>query len=145
MRIMFNTLLRKAGLPLGDVRLVRHTGRPIKNREGRTPYELWRGKALEEWQSWQGKEKGRRSSLSEARYWAVFVSTDNGKKTLFVGIYEVQGRVDDEDDEFDRYKLERKSALRDRIGKLCVDWGSAPRAWVQYPERHNKPVIELPT
>jgi hypothetical protein len=37
---MFNTILREAGLPLKDIRLIRHKDKSAKR--GYTPYELWR-------------------------------------------------------------------------------------------------------
>ena len=40
MPLMFNTLLREAGIPLADVRLLRHKDQ--RAAKGRTPYELWR-------------------------------------------------------------------------------------------------------
>ena len=40
MPIMFNTILREVGLPLTDVRLIRHKDK--RATRGRTPYELWR-------------------------------------------------------------------------------------------------------
>jgi hypothetical protein len=40
MPIMFNSVLREAGLPLKDVILLRHQDQ--RAERGRTPYELWR-------------------------------------------------------------------------------------------------------
>jgi hypothetical protein len=40
MPIMFNSLLRDSGLPLSEVRLLRHKDK--RAQRGRTPYELWR-------------------------------------------------------------------------------------------------------
>ena len=40
MPIMFNAMLTEAGLPLADVRLLRHKDKRATN--GRSPYELWR-------------------------------------------------------------------------------------------------------
>ena len=148
MRIMFNTLLRKAGFPLCDVRLVRHKGGPTEN--GHTPYEMWRADraAFEDYQS---EHWTRNRAKLAAPYWAVFVGTDNGQRTLFVGVYGVRRMKKGGGRSWDLYKLNRQRGLGKYIGKLSVDWAagkrpnSAARAWVQYADRHDKPVIELAT
>jgi hypothetical protein len=145
MPIRFNTLLREAGFPLCDVRLVRHTGGPIRDRNRRTPYELWRDdrRAFDDYQSGHGRHNREKLNVP---YWAVFVGTPHGK-TLFVGIYALKGV--EKGRAYDAYDLTLKPALADLRGRLLIDWAAgkrqsaAARAWVQYAEKHDKPVAEL--
>jgi hypothetical protein len=151
---MLNTVLREAGLPLADVRLVRHKDR--RATKGRTPYELWRDNRpqFELYQSTQSIPNRRKLS---APYWAVFIADPNGD-TMFAGLYAARYRGLLETDTprphtegFDKagscdvYGLALQSALGDLIGKLFIDWGAGALAWVQYAERHDKPITELRT
>jgi len=88
MPIMFNTILVEAGLPLVDVRLLRH--KDNRSAKGRSPYELWRDNRPQfDWyQSTQPIEK--RASF-RALYWASFVATPSDE-TMFVGVYSVKYR-----------------------------------------------------
>jgi hypothetical protein len=89
MPIMFNAVLREAGLPINDVILLRHQDQ--RAERGRTPYELWRDDtpAFDLYQSHQGTEA--RPKFSRAQYWASFVVTPAGD-TLFVGLYHAHYR-----------------------------------------------------
>ncbi|MCD6328296.1 hypothetical protein J7M28_12215 [bacterium] len=152
MPIMLNTILLGAGLPLKDVRLLRHQDRRAKR--GRTPYELWlydRPK-FELYQSIQ--KIPRRRSLNTS-YWAVFV-VNLKAETMFAGLYYAKYRellkrdtpspcIDDVDKAGDRdvFELTLQDTLSDLIGNLIIDWGPGKRAWVQYPDRQNKSIIEL--
>ncbi len=170
MPIMFNTLLREAGFPLCDVRLVRHADtRPEKGVEpyaskGHKPYDLWIND-LEKFEQYQEIQFVRDRALLDARYWAVFLGAAG--KTLFAGIYDVRSRREVSEDlpaghvwsgrntpgTRDAYDLALKrdpSALGDLIGRLYVDWGpgrprghKGERAWVQKAEKHDKPATEL--
>ena len=140
MPIMFNTVLRSAGLALEDVRLLRHQDN--RAERGRTPYDLWRGDrdAFNLYQSVQ-RIDGRPKFKS--RYWASFVGTpDNG--TLFVGIYRVEYRGLSDIDipspsingvhragTCDLYDLTADEACSDLIARMFIDWGEGTRAWVQ--------------
>jgi len=152
MPIMFNTILTEAGLPLSDVRLMRHKdNRAVR---GRTPYELWRDNRskFENYQSTQSIPNRRKLT---APYWAVFIANlDN--ETMFAGIYAVKYRglleedtpkphMDgiDEAGSYDVYDLVLHDTLNDLIGKLFIDWGTGNIAWIQYADRQNKPIIEL--
>jgi hypothetical protein len=152
MPIMFNTILRDAGLPLADVRLIRH--KDNRATKGRTPYELWRDNRpqFELYQSTQ-KIQGRKKFI--APYWAVFIVNLNDN-TMFAGLYAVRyrGLLEkdtlkpqmegvDEAGSCDVYDLTLQDTLRDLIGKLFIDWGPGALAWVQYADRHDKPVTEL--
>ena len=88
MPLMFNTILREAGIPLADVRLLRHKDQ--RATKGRTPYELWRDDRpqFEMYQSIQGFAGRKKLKVS---YWASFVGTPSDD-TLFVGIYSVKYR-----------------------------------------------------
>ena len=70
MPIMLNTILREVGLPLTDVRLIRHKDK--RATRGRTPYELWRDNRpqFELYQSLQSIPNRKKLS---APYWAVFI------------------------------------------------------------------------
>lgn len=152
MPIMFNTILRDAGLPLADVRLLRHKHNEAK--KGRTPYELWRDNRRQfEWYQ-QTQNINNRKKLN-APYWAVFV-VNTGGETMFAGLYAVRyrGLLDhaspkphtdgiNEAGSCDVFDTELQDNLSDLIGKLFIDWGPGKLAWVQYASRHDKPVIEL--
>ena len=89
MPIMFNSLLREAGLSLADVRLLRH--QDTRARRGCSPYELWRDDrpAFDRYQSTQSVEN--RPKFANSRYWACFLGTPEGL-TLFAGLYSVAHR-----------------------------------------------------
>jgi hypothetical protein len=154
MPIMFNTLLQEAGLPPPSVRLIRHKDK--RAAKGRTPYELWRDnrEAFEWYQSTQ--RIGDRKTLT-APHWAVFIANLNNE-TMFAGVYAVKYRgllerdtpkphMDgiDEAGSCDVYDLTLQDTLSDLIGKLFIDWGPGPIAWIQYAHRNNKAVTELRT
>jgi hypothetical protein len=155
MPMMFNTILREAGLSLGGVILLRHQDQ--RAARGRTPYELWRDDttAFSLYQSHQGTDG--RSKFCRAHYWASFVGTRNGE-TLFVGLYHAtyRGLLDqdtlmphrdgiDKAGTCDVYDLSLYDDLSDLIGKLYIDWGPGTRAWAQRADRQNKPITELRT
>lgn len=152
MPIMFNTILREVGLPLTDVRLIRHKDK--RAARGRTPYELWRDNRtqFERYQSTQSISNRKKLT---APYWAVFIVNLNDE-TMFAGIYAVryQGLLEqdtpkphmdgiDEAGSEDVYDLTLQDTLSDLIGKLFIDWGPGALAWVQYAHRNDKPVTEL--
>jgi len=154
MSIMFNTILREAGLPLAGVRLLRH--KDNRAARGRTPYELWRDNRpqFDLYQATQGV--GSESKL-RAPYWASFVGTPSDD-TLFVGLYAVKTpRLLDQDsprphmDGVDKagschvYDLTLEQQLSDLIGKLLIDWGPGDRAWIQRSDQQDKQIIELRT
>jgi hypothetical protein len=76
MPLMFNTLLREAGIPLADVRLLRHKDQ--RAAKGRTPYELWRDdrQQFESYQSIHGIDGRKKLTVA---YWASFVGTPGDK------------------------------------------------------------------
>ncbi len=153
MPIMFNTILREAGFPLADVRLLRH--KDNRSARERTPYELWRDNP-QQFDLYQTQNVNNRTRL-KARYWASFLGTPSDE-TLFVGIYGVKNRGLLEQDapkphmdgvdragSCDVYDLTLAKALGDLIGKLFIDWGRGSALWIQRPDRRNKPITELRT
>ncbi len=153
MPIMFNTLLREAGIPFNEVILLRHQDQ--RATRGRSPYELWRDDtpAFDLYQSLQGTDG--RTKFVRARYWASFVGTPAGE-TLFVGLYKVtyRGLLDvdmqmphrdaiDKAGSCDVYDLVPDERLQEYVGKLLIDWGRAARAWVQRADKQDKSITEL--
>jgi hypothetical protein len=152
--IMFNTVLRQAGLSLTDVCLVRH--QDSRAARGRTPYELWRDDrpAFDLYQSHQKKASHQKFSRP---LWASFVGTHDND-TLFVGVYAAKYRGLLEHDTpwphaegidkagtCDVYDLSLHKAFEDLIGKLYVEWGGGFRAWVQHADKQDKIIRELRT
>src|SRR4051794_13204239 len=86
MPLMFNMLLKGAGIPLSDVRLLRHKEKFAPN--SRTPYQLWcdERKEFEIYQSIQNRDNHERLN---GAFWASFVVAPNDE-TVFVGIYSVR-------------------------------------------------------
>ena len=88
MPIMFNTILREAGLPLPDVRLIRHKDKRAKR--GRSPYELWRDNRSQ-FELYQSTQNITNRQKLTAPYWAVFV-VNLSNETMFAGLYTVKYR-----------------------------------------------------
>jgi hypothetical protein len=154
MPIMFNTLLKAAGISLTQVRLLRHKDR--RAARGRTPYELWRDNRPQFYLYQATQSLGNQAKLN-APFWASFVGTPNDE-TLFVGLYSVANRrllehdtpmphMDgvDKAGSCHRYDLTLQEKLGDLIGRLLIDWGPGDRAWVQRADQQNKSVMELRT
>lgn len=164
MPIMFNTLLREAGFPLCDVRLVRH--QDTRAERVLTTYDLWLSNR-QEFERYQETQDSYYRKTLTAPYWAVFVGTPDGG-TMFVGVYGVRYRGLLEHDRpmpngrrgileekgschaFDLTLKTEPTALGDLIGNLFIDWGEGrgkggkgERAFVQYADRHDKPITEL--
>ena len=152
MPIMFNSLLKDAGLNLSDVRLLRH--KDTKAARGRSLYELWRDHPSQ-FDLYQSMHGARKRAKLTAKYWTSFLGTP-GKKTMFIGVYAVKNRRTLEQDIqkphkdgfwktgiCDVYDLVLEDMLADLIGKLFIDWGSGERVWIQRPDRQNKPLVEL--
>lgn len=152
MPILFNTVLLEIGLPLADVRLVRHKDKRAKR--GRTPYELWRDDRPQ-FELYQSTQSIPNRHKLNAPYWAVFV-VNLSDETMFAGLYAVKYRglleedtpmphMDgiDKAESCDVYDLTLQPALSDLIGKLFIEWGPGALAWVQYAARNNKTITEL--
>ena len=152
----FNLLLSKAGIPLGDVRLIRH--KDSRADKGRAPYDLWRDNRPQ-FELYQSIQSIQNHGKLNAPYWAVFLST-NSNKTLFAGLYSVRYRGRLEHDQemphvkglvnkagnyWDVYDLKLQDVLGEFIGKLLIDWGAGALAWVQYAGRQDKRITEVRT
>ena len=152
MPILFNTILVGAGISPTAVRLIRHKHNEAER--GRGPYELWRDnrQLFELYQSIQNVSNRKKLSVP---YWAVFVVNHNDE-TMFAGMYSVvyRGLLKhdmprphmegvDKAGTVDIYELRLREELSDLIGKLFIDWGAGALAWIQYADRHNKPLTEL--
>ncbi len=154
MPMMFNMLLREAGLALADVRLLRHKDK--RAAKGRTPYELWRDNR-QQFDLYQATQRvGNRDKL-RAPCWASFLGTPSDE-TLFVGLYGVKYRRLLEQDtpkphmdgvdkagSCDVYELTLVQDFIDLVGKLYIDWGPGKRSWIQRADRKEKRITELRT
>jgi hypothetical protein len=151
MPMMFNTLLEEAGLKLSEVRLVRHKDRRAK--KGRTPYELWINNRPK-FEAYQSLKSIQNRPKFNAAFWAVFV-VNFFDETVFAGLYSVEYvgllkkntpmiHMDgvDKAGTCDVYKLELEETLGNHIGKLIINWGPSPKAWIQHAERQNKQIID---
>lgn len=150
MHILFNHLLEEAGLPLREVRLLRHA-----NSTGRSAIDLWRRdrRAFLLYQSVQTFQ--RRPDFGDAHHWASFASTPAGE-TLFLGVYRVSfqgvGQKDlpkphtsgvDAAGTYHRYKVAETHLLKELAGRLYIEWGRGTRSWIQRPDKQNKRITEL--
>jgi hypothetical protein len=145
--LTFNDVLRKEKIDPRKVRLVRNhfTGHP----ERPTPYSLWRNdiESLEKYQRIQRKKRFEVGDLL-----ASFVVAPH-KKTLFIGLYSVDGLgrvpagVRDPVSQKDAvglhfYSIHREKRLSEYKGRLSIRW-DAGRAWVQRAHKNEKPVVEI--
>ena len=151
--LTFQHLLEIAGLPLGEVRMLRHQDHRKPGYP--SPYVLWRDtpQLFEDYQSTQsfGNAAKLRGSV-----WASFVATLSGE-TLFVGLYgsEMVGPIPSdrphpqnraeviEAGSGNLYSLTPMTELTDLSGRLTIEWGSGARAWVQRAHKQMKQVVEL--
>lgn len=150
--LMFNALLAASEIDPSTVRLVRHRHRG-GNHRAMVDDAIRRHSRFDEFQRGQA-EPGVVQRLSSSNFWASFVALP-GAETLFVGVWSVvgvkRGHLPDpyRPDHGKRaptsvvFDLERSEALHDYAGRILVDWGGGERAWVQYAERRNKPIVEL--
>lgn len=153
--LTFNDVLRKMGLPLAVVRLLRHA--EPSARPGRTPYELWRDQRelFDRYQSEHGPNA--HSKLQNAEHWASFVALPSGE-TMFVGMYvakyigpsatsivDVTTVRERPAGSIHLYDVSLQSVLSEYAGRLLIDWGPGTRAWVQRADQreNEKPILEL--
>jgi hypothetical protein len=155
MPLMFNSVLREAGVRPVDVRLLRHMD--THSTRGHTPYELWRDDRPS-FEIYQSTQHVTNLAKLNAPYWASFVGTRSGE-TLFVGLYSrgsyrlmeqdtPKRQNPDEKDEAGTchiYEVRLEEKLLDLVGRLFVEWGPGKLAWVQRADRNDKPVTELRT
>jgi hypothetical protein len=147
----FSALLSTVGISPGVVRLVRHrdpTYNPIIYDDA-----IRRHPRFEAYQSGQGNPKVIQL-LRSAQVIASFVVDPRGQ-TVFVGLWAVQGcsptyvpdpyRPPEPNPNPDSvvFDLVRMSELDEYSGRVVVDWGGGERAWVQYANRREKPILEI--
>ena len=151
--LRFNMVLRDVGIDPADVRLLRHQ----PQAGGRSILDVWRADRplFEAYQALQPVEGRTRFGR---RYWASFIGAWDGR-TVFVGLYETQGRKELQEagtdlltgraydaNTVDRYTTMLAARLGNYRGRLFVDWGggaSGKRAWNQRADIQDKLVTEL--
>ena len=153
MPFRFNMLLEEAGIAPSDVRLLRHQPKV----GSKSLLDVWRtNRPL--FESFQSEQDATKRAHLDARYWACFVGTWDGR-TVFTGIYGIGAPTLMSEDivspisnnleaagTVHRYPCERLDCLAAYEGKLYVDWGggaSGKRAWIQRANTQNKVVSEL--
>ena len=150
MSLTFNLALEAYGIEPRKVRLLRHHTR---GNNGQTPYTLWRdNRPL--FEAYQAAQSTKNRNRLASAIWASFVVTPDGR-TLFAGLYAVQG-VDDVPDDWeyplsarpadgddDLYRLDHIALFSDFDGRLYVDWGPGTRTWVQRADQQDKPIEEF--
>ncbi len=143
-------MLRDSGIDPRAVSLLRHQTR----RGGTTPHDL-RQQDLARFERYQSTQQDR-PVFRNARYWASFLSPSD-HETLFVDLYAVEMRrnhvVDWRDDlggaavgagkdvPYFFWHSELTDVLRDRIGRLRIEWGDRLRSWAQHAARNDKCIV----
>lgn len=148
--LVFQALLNDAGVPLRDVKLLRHKPRGIVD-----PFPIWRTDRAK-FDAYQSIQRRSRRSYFQARVWASF-ATVPGSKTIFLGLYAAElsgpvgaGEVDPlgghalDPAEHDRYVVTPMEELTEFAGRLFIEWGDGTRSWVQNGTT-EKPITELYT
>jgi hypothetical protein len=146
MMLNFNDLLERAGLPLGDVKLIRHQDH--RGGRDRNPFRLWQAKRPE-FELYQAIQ--RRFAYGAAKHIASFVVTPQ-KDTLFVGVWNVgssigtvqPGTIDPvrqtDVGGFFLYELTHNPVLAEYEGRVIVGWGDGFRSWAQNAKTQSKPI-----
>jgi hypothetical protein len=104
-------------------------------------------------EEYQSRQSIANRQKFDAPFWAIFI-VNTYNETIFAGLYSVcyVGLIEhdlpkiqmngiDKAGSCDIYRLELMEYLNEFIGKLIIEWGPAPIAWIQHAERQNKPVI----
>jgi hypothetical protein len=153
-KLTLKLLLSETGIPLEHIRLLRHKATAQEaTAQGRTPYLLWRDDR-ESFYFYQSFQRNTNRTKLDFPYWASFLGMPDGR-TLFVGLFEVKrkGQANESmihpitkkhllhDD--DLYELTLDERLSEYIGRLIIEWGDAPRAWVQRADTQDKDIIAL--
>lgn len=102
-------------------------------------YKLYTHGQIEHYQKIQGKD-----IFSKSQQLVSFVGL-KGSRSLFIGVYRVQGVKDSPNHTLPKdylfqdmkpgeyyYELERDQAFDDLRGRLIIDWGSSMRSWHQW-------------
>jgi hypothetical protein len=150
--LTFQSLLAEAGLPLSEVRLLRHVKK--SGRVGMSPYQAWR-EDLPRFEAYQSTQPMRERGFYDVPYWASFVGTPD-KSTLFVGLYATGGFEAGTASfncplfghpipggSYDRYRTTKLPDFQRFEGRMLIDWGSGMRRWSQRADRTPKPIVEM--
>jgi hypothetical protein len=146
--LLFKSLLSDAGLDPKRVSMLRHL--PWGTFD---PFAAWRADRSN-FEDFQSIQTQRNRSRFRRPIWASFASAGGGK-TLFLGLYsaELVGPVATGECDLltgepldatihDRYRCTHMPELAEYGGRLFIEWGKAPRQWVQHGEA-SKPITEL--
>ncbi|MHB8704031.1 MAG: GIY-YIG nuclease family protein [Candidatus Tyrphobacter sp.] len=151
--LSFNDLLRKGGYDLKKVRLLRH--REQRALKGRSVFELWRNDRpdFDRYQAEQALTAHK--SFINSTHWASFIVTPQDE-TMFVGLYRVRYIGPSTADSispttgeawpagtFHVYEVLPESFLSEFSERLFIDWGDAPRAWLQVASNQEKTITEI--
>ena len=152
MKSKFNQLLINCGYDVSAVRLIRHKDNSAV--DGRTPFELWINNRSQ-FDLYQSIQRIKNRTKLKAAYWASFLGMPNGQ-TVFIGMYyaHYKGLLKNDtpkpqNDEVDlagtcdEYELTLQEHLKEHIGKLIIDWGPSPKAWIQRADTQDNDVIEI--
>lgn len=132
-KLYLNDILRKTGIDLNRIKLIRHV------KSNNKFLECYNCNMVEEYTKFQ--KKGFSDKFD---YWIVFVS-DKGTSAVLYGCYKVlkeRSRSIDIlkegfpltewiNEEGSYFELERLDCLKDYEGRLMIDWGKATRKWDQ--------------
>lgn len=152
MALTFNFLLKAHGIAPEDVRLLRHVKK--SGAGSRSPLLTWR-EDRDRFEAYQALQPIKDRRYFEAPYWASFIGTPD-RETMFVGLYGVRDPEPIPHDlpcpmtdrmlnaaATERWATEPIAAFVGYHAMLFVDWGAGTRAWGQYAERREKPIVEL--
>lgn len=126
MPLLFETLLKDAGLQPGQVRILRHP-----ERRGLDLLALWRSDRAR-FEAFQALQKSDNQSQFRSPHWATCVG--RGSKTIFLGIYtatlaraRLEGVVDPiwghvMEAPHDEYRTELTPLLSEFSGRLFISW-----------------------
>jgi HNH endonuclease len=151
----FNTLLRNVGIDPEDVRLLRH--KP-KAQNGITLFQMREENPAKFDQYQQPQERGKKLFVT-SKFWASFVVSQHGR-TVFAGLYRVNGYVSlapdwidpytqkrpgsDNGKKYDWYQIEPCRELSSHIDVLEIDWPRENvRSWARYAVGADWPVTHI--
>lgn len=150
MVLTFNMLLGLSSIDLNGVRLLRHRDKRVQKQVFRAA--ITKDPRFDAYQESQESEQVV-ASLRRASHIASFVVGPAGD-TVFAGLWAVEGEsLEAPVNPFlgeqmhgpgaVRFKTRRLDALDGYCGRLLVDWGDAPRVWLQRAENKDTPIVEL--
>jgi hypothetical protein len=138
--MLFNELLRDAGIDADRVRLLRHHTTP--GTGGRSLYDLWRADRGG-FELYQRTQKADRGIFRSGDIWASFVVPSRGA-TLFVGLYDARyegtysvewecpyrGGLPGNGVPVDVFEMRPRPELSELVGKLQIEWDARNvRTW----------------